>query len=204
MAGIEGILAEISAEFPRFRLVPKSASRLMTCMDWALRCLTVGKQSTFLTEYHTVIGDTLYLAPAWDSLGEADRVALLRHERVHLRQRRRYGFLGLAFIYLIPIFPLGLAYGRARLEWEAYSETIRALFEMRGMSVLSDQDLRHRIVGRFVGPDYGWMWPFRKSVEKWYDALLLALSSEDSNLRQPSKQSVNDQRDDAAKLTRNQ
>lgn len=187
MIGIEGILAEISAEFPRFRLLPKCDSRLMTQIDWALRLLTFGKQSRFLTEYHTVIGYTLYLAPTWESLGETDRVALLRHERVHMRQRRRYGLLGLAFIYLIPIFPLGLAYGRARLEWEAYCETIRALYETRGESVLSDRLLRDRIIGRFVGPDYGWMWPFRKSVEKWYDALLSALSSEGSNLPHPSR-----------------
>ncbi len=191
MAGIEGILAEISAEFPRFRLLRKRDSWLMAAIDWALRLLTFGKQSRFLTEYHTVIGYTLYVAPTWESLNESDRLALLRHERVHLRQRRRYGILGLAFIYLIPILPLGLAYGRARLEWEAYCETIRALFEMRGDSVLTDQLLRNRIIGRFVGPDYGWMWPFRKSVEKWYDALLSALSSESSSPRHPSGVSGN-------------
>lgn len=204
MADVEAVLAEITAEFPRFRLVPKAQSRFMACIDHALRWLTWGKQSRFLTEYHTVIGDTLYLAPTWELLGSIDRVALLRHERVHLRQRKRYGFLGFAVIYLIPIFPLGLAYGRARLEWEAYCETIRALYEMRGSGVLSDRALREHIIGRFVGPDYGWMWPFRNSVEKWYDALLSTLSSEDSNLRQTPQEPINGHRDMNTTLTRNQ
>jgi hypothetical protein len=178
MVGFEGTLAEISAEFPRFRLVPKLQNRFMAIIDRFLRIVTLGQQTRFLVEYHTVIGYTLYLAPTWEHLSDIDRIALLRHERVHLRQRRRYGFVGLAFLYLIPIFPLGLAYGRARLEWEAYSETLRALFELRGAGVLSDEVLRERIVGRFVGPDYGWMWPFRNRVEKWYDQLVLSLANE--------------------------
>ena len=148
----------------------------MSFIHRALQLLTLGRQSRFLTEYHTVIGYTLYVAPTWQHLSDTDRIALLRHERVHLRQRRRYGLWGLAFLYLIPFFPIGLAYGRARLEWEAYSETIRALYELRGGAVLSDSALRQRIVDRFIGPDYAWMWPFRRAVEKWYDALILQLS----------------------------
>ena len=39
----------------------------------------------------------------------------------------------MAFVYLVPFFPLFLAWGRARLEWEAYVETIRATAEVRGL-----------------------------------------------------------------------
>jgi len=191
MACIEGMLAEIGAEFPKFRLVAKHDSLLMVLIDRCLRLITFGKQSRFLIEYHTVIGNTLYLAPTWDGLGDVERLALLRHERVHLRQRRRFGMLGLAFLYLIPLFPLGLAYGRARLEWEAYCETIRALFEMRGDAVLRDRILREHIIGRFVGPDYGWMWPFRSTLEKWYDALISTLEAEKLSLeREPGTNGV--------------
>ena len=52
-------------------------------------------------------------------MSDIARTVLLRHERVHLRQRRRYGFLPFAILYLIPLLPLGLAYFRARFEWEA-------------------------------------------------------------------------------------
>jgi hypothetical protein len=192
MAGIEGMLAEISAEFPGFRLLSKRDSRLMAWIHRALQMLTLGRQSRFLTEYHTVIGYTLYVAPTWEQLGDIERIALLRHERVHLRQRRRFGLWGLAFLYLVPFFPIGLAYFRARLEWEAYTETIRALLELRGKVILGDRELRERIIGRFVGPDYGWMWPFRSTVEKWYDNLILQLSDNMSdNGRGSNHQSAN-------------
>ena len=122
--------------------------------------------------YYTVLGDTLYVPDSWDQLGGADRIILLRHERVHLRQRRRYGALGMALLYLLPFFPLGLAYGRARIEWEAYTETLRATAELLGLDAARDPALRQRIVSRFTGPDYGWMWPFRSQVERWYQAAL--------------------------------
>ena len=75
----------------------------------------------------------------------------------------------MAFLYLVPFFPLGLAYGRARLEWEAYEETLRATAEHYGIVAVKSAALRDGIVTRFTGPDYGWMWPFRRSVERWYD-----------------------------------
>jgi len=82
----------------------------------------------------------------------------------------------MALLYLLPFFPLGLAYGRARLEWEAYTETLRATAELRGLAAAQDPRLRERIVSRFVGPAYGWMWPFRRQVERWYDAVLEELA----------------------------
>jgi hypothetical protein len=106
-----------------------------------------------------------------------DHVILLRHERVHLRQRRRYGGALMTFLYLVPFLPLGLAYGRARIEWEAYTETLRATAELRGPEALQSADLREQIVRRFTGPDYGWMWPFRSMVEGWYDRVVRELLS---------------------------
>ncbi len=173
----DAFIAEIRREFPRFRLLYKRQSRFCKLLHWLLVAVTLGGQRAFLDGYYTVLGDTLYVPRLWDELAEPDRVILLRHERVHLRQRRRYGTLGMAFLYLFPFFPLGLAYGRARIEWEAYVETLRATAELHGLEAARDPRLRERIVSRFVGPDYGWMWPFRAQVERWYDAAL-------ENLRQ--------------------
>jgi hypothetical protein len=64
---------------------------------------------------------------------------------------------------------VGLAYGRARLEWEAYEETLAATAELCGLDAVRSPSLREHIVRRFTGPDYGWMWPFRSVVERWYD-----------------------------------
>jgi hypothetical protein len=169
--------AELRREFPAFRVIYKRESRLSRCIHWALLLVTLGGQRQFLGGYYTVIGDTLYVPDCWDDLGPADRVILLRHERVHLRQRRRYGMLGMTLLYLLPFFPLGLAYGRARIEWEAYTETLRATRELLGREALRSPLLRERIVSRFTGPDYGWMWPFRGAVGRWYDAAVAEIDA---------------------------
>jgi hypothetical protein len=172
----ERFLAELTREFPAFRIVPKRGDLLSRAIDAALRLVTLNGQRHYLTRYHTVIGDTLYVPETWDALPDRDRVILLRHERVHLRQRRRYGAALMTFLYLVPFLPLGLAYGRARIEWEAYEETLRATAELCGLPAAADPALRERIVSRFTGPDYGWMWPFRRIVERWYDRALHELA----------------------------
>lgn len=173
----DALIAEIRAEFPKFRIVPKAGNWLSVCIDVALKLVTFGGQRVYMTRYHTVIGDTLFVPQSWSNMPDLDRVILLRHERVHLRQRRRWTSLGMAFIYLVPIFPLGLAYGRARIEWEAYEETLRATLELCGREALRSRSLREHIVGRFMGPDYGWMWPFRRQVERWYDQAISDLET---------------------------
>ncbi len=172
-------------EFPGFAIVEKRSDRLSRWIDVALHAITFGGQRDYLTRYHTVIGNKLYVPDAWDSTTDVERMIVLRHERVHLRQRRRYGFVVFAFLYLVPILPLGLAYGRARLEWEAYTETLRATAELQGLPAASSEQLRRRIVGRFTGPAYGWMWPFRRQVEKWYAEVLDELASSGARQDKP-------------------
>ena len=82
----------------------------------------------------------------------------------------------MTFVYLVPFFPLGLAYGRARIEWEAYIETIRATNEVYGLK--SAEALREGITERFVGADYGWMWPFPKSIHRWFDVVIRDIRAE--------------------------
>jgi hypothetical protein len=176
----EQMTRAIQQEFPRFRMRSKEHSRLSRWIGRALRVITFGAQSTYITHYHTVIGYTLYLSTNWDRMSDVERAILLRHERVHLRQRRRFGLLPMAFLYLVPIFPLGLAYGRARLEWEAYAETIRATAELCGLNAAKSAALRRHIVGRFTSGDYGWMWPFARQVERWYDVVIRELEQQSS------------------------
>jgi hypothetical protein len=163
------MIREMKLEFPGFRIVPKRESPLSKLIDIGLRVVTLGSQRAFMTHYHTVLGSTLYTPLCWDSTPDLDRLIVLRHERVHLRQRRRLSFPVMAFLYIVPFFPLGLAYGRARLEWEAYEETLVATAELRGVEAIRSPELREHIVRRFTGADYGWMWPFRSAVERWYD-----------------------------------
>lgn len=172
MSDLDRFLAELRAEFPRFRIVDKRGDRLSRAIDLALKVITLGGQRRYLTHYHTVIGDTLYVPEGWDACPATAKIITLRHERVHLRQRRRYTLPGMAFLYLVWPLPLGLAYGRARIEWEAYCETLRATLELRGEAALRDPALREHVVRQFTSAAYGWMWPFRRAVDRWYDAAL--------------------------------
>jgi len=169
----DAFIDEIRSEFPRFRIRYKRDSKLQRAIDRALRLVTLGRMSTYATQYHTVLFGVLWVPDAWDRMSDVDRVILLRHERVHLRQRERMGDVLMGFVYLVPFFPLFLAYGRARIEWEAYEETITATAELLGFE--RAKALKPHIVRRFVSADYGWMWPFPHAVERWFDSHLATL-----------------------------
>ncbi len=169
-------LDEIRAEFPRFEIRHKRESGLQHAIHVALVVVTFGGQRGYLTHYHTALFGRLYVPDSWDAMSDEARYVLLRHERVHLRQRKRMGDVGMAVVYLVPFFPLFLAYGRARIEWEAYVETIRATAEVAGLEAA--RSLREEIKRRYVGPDYGWMWPFPATIDRWFDEALARVEAE--------------------------
>ncbi len=171
----DAFIAEIQREFPRFSIVEKRGRPLQHAIDLALKVITLGGQRAYMTRYHTVLGETLYVPDAWPEGSDEGRYVLLRHERIHLRQRRRYGNVAMALIYLLPIFPLGLAWGRARIEWEAYAETIRATAEVFGADAARDARFHAYLVAQFTSPAYGWMWPFPRVIRRWIDEVLATL-----------------------------
>ena len=174
-ARYQELLDEIRAEIPGFRVVRKDTSRFQRMIGRALRILTLGGQDVYLTCYQTTIGRTVYVTADWDRLPAEQRWITMRHERVHLRQFRRYGLVVMTVLYLLVPLPLGLAWFRARLEWEAYAESIRAAAEVHGRAHVERGPFRERIVAQFVGGAYGWMWPFRTQVQRWYDDVLRSL-----------------------------
>ena len=174
----QALIAQIRQEFPDFKIVQKRDSKLMLAIDKIVRVVTLGQNDRFLSHYATTIGDTVYVGDHWAELSDVEKAILLRHERVHMRQRRELGAPVFFFVWLVPIFPVGLAYGRARLEWAGYKETLRATFELRGAAAAESPTLRKHIVGQFTGPAYGWMWPFESEVQAWYDAALAELRAE--------------------------
>lgn len=170
------LLSEIRAEFPDFQIREKRTSRLQRAIAAALAIVTLGGQRRYLTRYHTALFGVLWVADAWSEMDDVDRYVLLRHERVHLRQRRRMGDVVMALAYLAWPLPLFLAWGRARIEWEAYVETIRATAEVKGLGAV--RALEDEIVRRYVGPDYGWMWPFPRAVRRWFDDAVADIEAE--------------------------
>jgi hypothetical protein len=176
--GLDHLLAEIRGEFPAFRIVPKEGDRLSSVVDKLLKVATFGAQSEYLTRYHTVLGDTLYVPTGWEETPPVRKMILLRHERVHLRQRRRYGTVFMSVLYMLPLFPMGAAYGRARIEWEAYEETLRATAELEGLEAAKSPALRAHVIRQFTSGAYGWMWPFPSTINQWYERALRAIVAE--------------------------
>ncbi len=163
----DAYIDELRREHPALRLVHKADDPFSRLVDRLLRVVTLGRQSAYMSRYVTTIGATIYLPTDWEGRPDVDRYVTLRHEAVHLRQFGRYGRVGMSLLYLLPLFPMGLALGRARLEWEAYAETLRATAEAKGMSAAEDPSLHDRIVRQFTTGAYGWMWPFPKAVRRW-------------------------------------
>lgn len=172
------LLDEIQAEFPRFRVVCKDTSWLQRAIHYGLLAVTLGGMRSYLDRFQTTIGMTVYVTRDWDSREADERYVTMRHERVHLRQFRRYGLLGMALLYVLMPLPMGLAYFRARFEMEAYEETIRAAADVYGIAHVRTPAFREYVVGQFVSASYGWMWPFRGAVEAWYERIVAALDAE--------------------------
>lgn len=158
------VLDETLREFPKFSVVRKSDSRFMRLIG-----LLMFFNKSFMTSFHTTVGNTLYVASAWANMTDLGKAALLRHERVHLRQQKRFSMVVYALMYTV-LLPAVFTF-RAVLEREAYEESLRAQLEYWGPESFTPE-VRERYVQYFIGADYLWMRPFRKSVEAWYDSAL--------------------------------
>ncbi len=161
------VLLETMKEFPSFEIVPKAESRFMRFLAWLLFF-----NRAFMKSFHTTVGNYLYVAESWGSLSDEGKAALLRHERVHLRQQRRYGMFVYAVMYTL-LLPAVFTF-RARLEREAYEESLRAKMEYWGPSSFT-APARDAMIRHFTTGEYFWMYPFKKRVEAWYDSTVKKL-----------------------------
>jgi hypothetical protein len=151
------------------RLRRKRDHSLHRAIDWALRVVTFGRMRTYLTEYVTTLGATIFLPDGWERISAGRRWEILEHELVHVEQFGRYGWVGMSVLYLLVPLPMGLAWGRARLEWEAYRVTLRCIAAHEGIEAVRSPALTAEIVRRFTGPDYGYMWPFPLVITRWIE-----------------------------------
>jgi hypothetical protein len=169
------LVAALQQEIPGFRIIRKDRSRLHRAIDVALRIVTLGRMRDYLGGYQTTIGKTVYVTADWEHRDRLERYITLRHEAVHLRQFRKLTLPVMALLYIFVPLPIGLAYFRARFEQAAYAESIRATAETYGRDAPRRAAYRAHIVAQFLGPSYGWMWPFRAAIERWYDRVLASL-----------------------------
>jgi|HubBroStandDraft_1064217.scaffolds.fasta_scaffold112390_2 hypothetical protein len=165
---LDQLNADILAEFSTYTVQYKANSALMKLFNVLLIIVTFGQSKSFMTSFVTTIWTTVYVPSSWDSLNSADKCVLLRHERVHMRQARNLGRWRFALTYMLWPLPILLAKGRASLEMEAYTETLRAWNDY-GANILQT-GFRVDIISNFTTGAYGWMWPFPRDIGDWYNS----------------------------------
>jgi hypothetical protein len=165
--GLRDLHVRFAARRPPIRVVQKSAYWHQRLAGKLLFAVTLGGQRTYLSHYVTTLGSTIYVPDDFDDWPPTRALEVLRHEAVHVAQFERYGWVLMVLLYGVLPLPMGLAWFRARLEWEAYEETLRATAEIEGMAAARSPELHAEILRRFTGPDYGWMWPFPGMVRRW-------------------------------------
>lgn len=176
LSDVSSLRREIEREFPAFQIVRKEDSSLMRTINVCLLVLSFGRTRRFMHDFVTTIGEVVYVPSSWVIWSNASVRSVLRHERVHMRQKRRYGFLLFAFLYLF--FPLPVLFARYRVafEKEAYEETIRSDHAC-GKNV-RDPLYRYRMVQHFVSEEYLWMTWDRRAIEMWFDSFVRNLTAD--------------------------
>jgi hypothetical protein len=169
MQSYESLINEMQKEFPKFVLLEKKSSTLMKIIDVFLKIITLGHMSTFMTKFITTVGYKVYTPPGWETM---DKIGILRHERVHMRQMRKYGRIWFTLSYLFLPLPTVLAYYRKKYEQEAYEETIRYVAERYGILAAERAEFRENIINHFTGAQYFWTWPWRDSIAFWFDDII--------------------------------
>lgn len=164
------LLISIKCEYPEFRLVDKSASGLMRVIDFLLKLITLWRMKNFMTSFTTTLGFVVYTPSSWGDLSERAKVAVLRHERVHMHQKENEGFWFSVKYLLLPI-PILWAYYRMKYEMEAYEMSMKVLWEYQGSAAFTEE-YKTRMLQHFTSAEYFWMWPWKKRLNKWYDGVL--------------------------------
>jgi hypothetical protein len=172
---LDSLLDQIRADYPKVRIIPKPESRFQRGIARTLKIISFGQIKDYLDGYHTTVGNRIYVTGDWDQLSRNRRYLVLTHEMVHVRQFRRFTLPLMALLYVLLPLPVGLAWFRAHFEKQAYAEEIRAAAALYGVDHVRAAEFRADIIGQFTGPAYGFMWPFRRAMERWYDRILAGL-----------------------------
>lgn len=168
----EKVLKETVSEFSDFELVQKQDSTLMKVIDVILKVITFGQMKSFMGGFITTLGNKMYVPQSWSVLPAASKAKIIRHERIHMRQSKKYTRILFSIMYLFLPLPIGVAFFRKKFEQEAYEESLIAINEYLGEKALLSPELKKNIVDHFTTANYFWMWPFKKNVEAWYDSVV--------------------------------
>jgi hypothetical protein len=178
----EDLLRATQEEFPGFTIKFKEDSVQQKFIHNFLRIITFGAQREYATRYNTMIGRTMWVPTRamWEGKSDADKYALILHEREHMRQERRNGKVLHAVRYLL-VLPLGWNPYRRRCEQEGYEKTLWAVYTFKGEEALRDPKLFDYIAVQFYSGMYGWMWTKRQTHAWLRDAIERVVRGEITN-----------------------
>lgn len=148
------------------KIIKKDTSWFFKALGKILWVLTLGKNKLFMTGFVTTIAKTIGVPSDFDGWSTEEKLGILKHELTHVAQYERYSVLFM-LAYLFAFFPVGLAYFRYRFEREAYVVGFREL--LKNNSALQKEDMVAWGVQEMTGPNYLWAWPFKKSVQRWFE-----------------------------------
>ncbi len=170
-------LRQLKTNFPELQIIPKSESLFRRIVYWTLLILTFGLFKD--TKFTTCAKNRIYLSDSDARLFKAYLPSIihmvLRHEEVHLGQIAYYGRVEFYLRYLGFPLPVFFAWTRAMIEKPAYQAEMKAAWECR-RDVTSD-NYKEQWISKFYGKTYAYMWRHTKTVEKWYEEGLRAITS---------------------------
>lgn len=145
------LVNNIKKEFPTFEVVEKESSFWMHALYIA--SLMRFWNPDFMESYVTVMFGKVYMPKRF--IGSETGYRILRHERIHLLDAKKWPIL-FELSYLL--FPLPFIITmRAYWEFRAYCESLTVEAETRGYVSIATIDF---IVKQFTGSYYLWMFPF--------------------------------------------
>ena len=158
----EQLLKEIKKEFPKFAIVQKYESRFSQLLGriafW---------NPKFNMRYTTTIGPKIYVNYMWNRRSFKTRYDVMIHERIHMRQFQKWGFLTFNLVYFLVPFPIKLAYFRRKWEGEAYEVNTYFDLKAKGREYVLGPKYQKYLLDQFCGPFYGFTWYSEKDILKW-------------------------------------
>lgn len=157
------LLVKLQEEFPKVRICPRSRLWWARVLD---RTLLKGSGSFATTLYQTIAVPDDFAA--WN---EFEKYELLRHERQHLLQFKRWGggwfplgfvIVGILYLLVLPtMFTM-----RAYFEMDAYTQSAVAMIQ-EGEDEWERQWFIAWMQKTFTGKEYVWMAVSKKRIGQW-------------------------------------
>ncbi|MHA1372516.1 MAG: hypothetical protein ACTSWN_02420 [Promethearchaeota archaeon] len=159
------LLFQIKKEFPNFDIIHKKDSRF----SQMLGKITFWNRD-FNRRYNTTIGPKIYVSHLYDDPQHytwKSKFKLMCHERIHMRQMRKYGLIPFFLVFGLFPLPAKLAYFRRKWEAEAYELNIFFKYQDGGREAVLSEKYINDILDQFCGPFYFWTWHSRKAIVRW-------------------------------------